>query len=438
MINHKRGYGQSKDFLLKPGVNRFTVNEEGLAYLIYQDDQEHKVEANFATGKINGYFDIEKNTNADWQELLDNASYSYFDVLGEKAMLSFTTDDFRANTEDIERLIGLYDDLVEMEDNFLGLYKYGGVPQTRMYYRTNVDDPDMYMYSTAYRTEYNVGTMDQLTNADNLKTNPWGPAHETGHTHQTRPGIMWLGLTEVTTNIYAQYVQTQWGNDARLDAEDMGDYTNRYEKGFSQSLDHEAHPAIGDVFVKLIPFWQLQLYFNKVVGYHDFYKDVHEYIRTHDDPNTPGKQQLNFVRVCSEIAELDLSDFFKSWGFLTPGTWDIDDYGQGTLTVTQGMVDDLLRDVSQYPKPGDQFKYINEHNIDTYKNGGTVSGGTASISGKEVQVSGSNNVVAYQQERDGDVIFVGVRKAFTLDSYKAGDKIYAVGYDGTKKKININ
>lgn len=436
VLNHNQGYGASQDFVLQPGANRFTVNTEGLAYLMYQDENEHHVKANFATGKINGYFDVSKHTNADWNNLINNAEYDYFDVLGELAMLSFTTGDLRQYTPDIEELIGLYDDIVHLQQDFLGLYKYDREYTTRAYYRTNVDDPNMYMYATAYRTEYNKGTMSAIADPATLRSTPWGPAHETGHVHQTRPGLLWHGLTEVTTNIYAQYVQTEWGNPARLDDEDMGQYNNRYEKGFTVNLYRTTHPAIEDVFVKLIPFWQLQLYFSNVLGEDDFYKDVHEYIRTHDDPPTAGEQQVNFVKITSDIAKKDLSDFFIAWGFLSPTDQNLDDYGDGNIKVTQAMIDEAVNYVSKYPKPDAKIEYLNEQNIAAYRNKGSVTAGSAAISGNSVSISGSSNVAAFEVERGGEIVFISPRSSFTVSSLGSGDKIYAVGYNGDRKEVN--
>lgn len=437
VVNHTQGF-EGEDFLLKPGINRFTVNTEGLAYLIYQDNKnEQKVKANFATGKINGYYDVAKHSKGDWDKLIDQAEYDYFDVLGKKAMLSFTISDLKSNTNDIEELIGLYDEMTEMEQGFLGLYKYDRIPETRAYFRTNTHDADMYMYSTSYRTEYNVGTMSDIANPSTFRNSPWGPAHEIGHTHQTRPGLMWLGLTEVTTNIYAQYVQTQWGNPARLDDEDMGEFNNRYEKGFTENLSNNSHAEIEDVFVKLIPFWQLYLYLHEVEGQTDFYKDLHEYIRTHDNPKSDGEAQLNFVKITSEIAKMDLSDFFKAWGFLTPGSWKIVDYGQGTLSISKKQVDEVIDYVSQYPKPADKIEYITEQSIAAYKSGSTPSIGSISLSGNDAQVSGISNAVVIEQERNEKVIFRATRSNFTVQSIDKSDKFYAVGYNGAREKLEV-
>lgn len=438
VVNHNQGFG-GEDFVLQPGLNRFKVNTEGLAYLIYQDEQDYSVKANFATGKINGYFDISKHTNADWQELIGKAEYSHFDILGEFAHLTFTTDDLSQNTNDIEELIGLYDELVDMEQEFMGLYKYDRANKTRMYFRTNTHQ-DTYMFATSYRTEYSKGTMGALTIAQTFKSSPWGPAHEVGHVNQTRPGLKWLGMTEVTNNIHSLHIQTSWGNGARIDVEDLGEYNNRYEKGFTNLLNKKAHAAEGDVFVKLIPFWQLELYLADVLGQEDFYKDVHEVIRVSDNQPNPGASQVEFVKIASDVAQLDLTEFFKAWGFLTPGSFDLDDYGQGNLTVTQQMVNDAVAYVKSkgYPEPDTAFEYITDSNLDIFQTQGNLEGGTATISGNSIEISGAKNAVAFQHEKEnGTVIYISPKSSFTTNTFTEGDKIFALSKTGERKEVNL-
>ncbi|MCM4169103.1 hypothetical protein KCTC52924_00131 [Arenibacter antarcticus] len=438
VVNHNEGFG-GIDYVMQPGVNRFKVDTEGLAYLMYQDENEYEVKANFATGKINGYFDIAQHTNDDWKELITNAEYSFFDVLGEFAHLTFTTDDLRQHTPDITELIGLYDDIVDLEQDFLGLYKYDRANKTRMYFRTNTHQ-DMYMYATSYRTEYHKGTMPALCNPSTLKASPWGPAHEVGHVNQTRPGLRWLGMTEVSNNIYSLYVQTTWGNDARIDAEQLNPYNNRYEKAFTEIIaDNLAHGEHGDVFCKLVPFWQLQLYFSNVLGNEDFYKDVHERIRVSDNPSSHGAAQVEFAKICSDIAETDLTAFFTAWGFLKAVNADLDDYGQGTITVTQSMVDEAISYIQSkgYPEPEMKLQFLHEQNLHIFKNKGALSVGKAYVSNKKITISGTNNAAVYQQERGGAVIHISPRDAFTVTSFSPTDKIFAVGYDGERKEISV-
>jgi hypothetical protein len=119
------------------------------------------------------------------------------------------------------------------------------------------------------------------------------------------------------------YIQAIFGNRSRLLDERLrsnfdGTWNNRYEKGFTEMLTGKTiHSDHGDVFCKLIPFWQLQLYSSNVKGYTDFYADVHEQIR--NLPTIPGdaQQQLNFTRICCDVTKTDLSEFFERWDMLT-------------------------------------------------------------------------------------------------------------------------
>lgn len=438
VVNHNQGFG-GIDYVLQPGVNRFKVNTEGLAYLIYQEETQYEVKANFATGKINGYFDVAKHQKEDWRELIDNAEYSHFDVLGKYAHLTFTSDDLRQYTPDITELIGLYDDIVDLEQDFLGLYKYDRANKTRMYFRTNTHQ-DMYMFATSYRTEYNKGTMPALCDPSTLRSSPWGPAHEVGHVNQTRPGLRWLGMTEVSNNIYSLYVQTTWGNGARIDVENVAPYNNRYEKAFTEILGANlAHGEHGDVFCKLVPFWQLQLYFSNVLGNTDFYKDVHEIIRVNDDPASSGAAQVEFAKICSDVAQTDLTEFFIDWGFLKVVNAELDDYGQGTINVTQTMVDKAIASIQSkgYPKPQMKLQYLHEQSLNTFQSTAGLSVGSASVTGNSITVSGTSNAVVYQQERNGDIIYISARDTFSVTSFDTTDKIYAVGYDGERKEISV-
>lgn len=438
VVNHNQGFG-GIDYVLKPGVNRFKVNTEGLAYLIYQDRTQYEVKANFATGLINGYFDSAKHQKEDWKELIDNAAYGYFDVLGEYAHLSFTTDDFRQHTPDITELIGLYDDIVDLEQDFLGFYKYDRANPTRMYFRTNTHQ-DMYMFATSYRTEYHKNTMPALCNPNSLRSSPWGPAHEVGHVNQTRPGLRWLGMTEVTTNIYSLYVQTTWGNAARIDEEKVEPFNNRYEKAFTEILATGlAHGDHGDVFCKLVPFWQLQLYFSNVQGFKDFYKDVHEKIRVNPNPSTAGAAQVEFAKICSEIAQTDLTEFFIKWGFLKAVNKDLDDYGQGTIQVTQKMVDDAIAYIKAkgYPEPEMKLEFLHEQSLPVFQSKGTLQVGSASVSNNTISISGTSNAVVYQQERNGEIIHIAARNTFKVASFNSTDKLFAVDYKGDRTEISV-
>lgn len=358
-------------YALAEGVNILKMTDSGLVYVMYLTDTgtEQPVDLHFASGVVNGYFDSRKHTAADWKRLLENATDTYFDVLGQYAHLTFNTNDFRQYTPDGQALINVYDKIASLQQDFMGLNKYNKQFNNRIYLHTVYGNA--YMFATSYHTAYHQGTLKNICDVSKLTGDPlWGPAHEIGHCNQTRPGLKWHGMTEVTTNIYSLATQAAFGNRSRLIDEKMRDYANRYEKAVATIVDKKiAHNTSDDVFCKLVPFWQLKLYIHDVLGQHDFYKDVHEMVRLNPDPATAGECQLQFVKFTCQAAKLDMTGFFEKWGFLTPVDTMVEDYGDRRFTVTQQQVDNLKEEIKAlgYPKPQhDNIHLINDDNLNDY------------------------------------------------------------------------
>lgn len=367
--NLEEGFG-GITYPLSTGLNKLKTNSDGLLYVMYHTNEatEPSVKINIATGKVNGYFDSQKHTKEDWSRILAKANYKDFDVLGKYAHLTFGTEYFKVYTPDGLALIDKYDELVYLEQDFMGLVKYDKMFKNRMNFVTEYDDTK-YMYASSYRTAYVRSTFPELCNVSKLSTTSvWGPAHEVGHCNQTRPGLKWGGMTEVTNNIHSLYVQTKFGNTSRIQADNTYDaaYKAIVEKGI-------AHNACDNVFYKLIPFWQLKLYLCDALGKKDFYKDLYEHYRTHPDLNssigTHGIYQLDFVKNACNIAQLDLTEFFEKWGFLTPIDTVIDDYGNYAFTITQKQINNVKSEIALkgYSKPGKDFTKITDSNIETFK-----------------------------------------------------------------------
>lgn len=76
------------------------------------------------TGEVNGYFDIRKHKASQWQTLLENTTYKYFDVLGKYTHLTFPVESFKQYTPDGKALIDVFDRIVALEHEFMGLNKY--------------------------------------------------------------------------------------------------------------------------------------------------------------------------------------------------------------------------------------------------------------------------------------------------------------------------
>jgi len=352
-------------YALKTGLNKFKVSNDGLIYVLYHTPTgtESEVKINIATGYVNGYFDSKKHKKEDWTTLLNKATFEHFDLIGEYAHMTFQTDMFRQYTSDGLALINKYDDLVRMEQDFMGLFKYNKAFKNRMYFL--VMSNSSLMHASSYYTGYDVGTQGLLLTLGRFTTDPWGPAHEVGHINQTRPGLKWLGMTEVTNNIHSLYIQTEWGNRSRLIVD------NVYSKAFAEIRDVDiAHNVHTDVFCKLVPFWQLKLYMHDVLKKEDFYKDVYEKIRINTDPTSDGACQLEFVKIVCDVAKLDLAEFFETWGFLSPVDFEYkDDYGKAQFTITQDMVTACKAYITSkgYPKPNHKVQNITDENIESFK-----------------------------------------------------------------------
>ncbi|MDR1090191.1 MAG: M60 family metallopeptidase [Prevotella sp.] len=359
---------------LSTGMNKIKAANTGLMYIMYytKTGEEKPIKVNIVTGTVNGYFDSRKHKKDDWSRLLAKATFRHFDVLGKYASMTFETSAFREYTPDGLALINKYDDLVSLEQEFMGLYEYDREYKNRAYFLVIYDS---FMYATGYYTAYNTGTQADILNLQSFSANAcWGPAHELGHIHQTRPGLKWLGMAEVTNNIHSLYVQTTWGNQSRLIYD--GFYKEAFSSLLKKGIPHNAYPGSGGShhFVKLVPFWQLKLYMIDILGKTNFYKDIYEALRNQEDVDTSviteGYYQLNFVKLACESAQLDLTEFFEAWGFLTPIDIEMDDYGKDKFIITQAQINEVKAEIAakNYPKPKHSNIYdIRDDNLNNFK-----------------------------------------------------------------------
>lgn len=454
-------YGLS--YNLRDGINKITVTEKGLLYILYQDNDYRAapaIKVHIASGEVNGYFDIRKHSASDWKKMLDGSKCEYFDVMGEYSHLTFPTQRFRDYTSDGEKLIRSFDDIVRAEQEFMGLMKYHRTFPNRMHLIVVYKG---HMYATAFYTAYNNTTLPNLCDVSKLTTGEcWGPAHEIGHCNQTRPGFKWQGTTEVTNNVMSQYIQTVlFKQPSRLQTEDMKDGTpNRYARAWRDIIaagaSHAEFPNGSDVFCKLVPLWQLQLYFGEVLGRSPektsdksgFYADIYEHIRSNPDLATAGEQQTEFVYICSKVAKLNLLDFFTKWGFLKPIDTIIDDYGKGPMKFDQARADEIIKRVNNlgYPAPDIALEYISDNNKELFKTKPAVIGGTASRNGDDIILNNWKNVVVYEVRDASDklvfasegVLTPSSKATFKITSgWKSGYKVYAVSATRQKTEVKL-
>jgi hypothetical protein len=472
------GFDNNVEYNLVRGLNRITVSKQGMVYVMYHTDKlddstAEPVKMHFLNGVVSGYYDSQDpKLKNRWSELLNNTTYKYFDVLGKYSHLLFETADFRKYTGDKgPELIDIYDKITYYEMEMMGLAKYRGLFRNRMLYEVNYDSG---IYATSYRTSYYKGMMDSSCSVERLTTNGsdysdalWAPCHEVGHVNQTRPDLRWIGMVDVTNNVMASYIATTiFGLDDRLQVEPIDGCRNRFSSAWTGVIatkaphgNFVAPSGKNDQFCKLIPFWQLELYFGKVLGMTPtqqadkggFYPEVFEYARNFNSTGkSNGELQLEFVYNCSKASGYDLTDFFDKWGFLQPVSLTVDDYGKEPLIVTQEKIDEVKTRIANLnlPTPDVALEYISDNTVEYYKTPDVpvVKGEDAVISGRQVTIKNWKNVVTYEvQNASGNVFYISSGETtpsttaqFSIyEDWKNDNKIYAVSAKGLRTLVPV-
>ena len=205
-------------------------------------------------------------------------------------------------------------------------------------------------------------------------------------------------------------------------------------------ITNKPHGKEKDVFCKLVPFWQLQLYISEVLGMTDFYKDLHEDVRNSPDSNDHGQNQLDFIVRCCRSSKLDLTEFFTQWGFLTEIDEMINDYGDKKLTITKEQILKTKKQIKdlKYKAPNHDFKYICDNNIALYKENKPIKKGTIKIEDNTITLNGWENVAAYEVYENGKLIFISHDPTFKINpSDNSKFEIIAVPVKGKKVTATI-
>jgi len=473
-------------YQLVEGKNVLTMQGSGLAYISYYSEMpQHSapVTINITNGKINGYFDPREHTSRDWLNLMSNSAYPKFDIVGEYTHLVYDKAALRQNSPfDGSHLIRLYDTIVNWQKIQAGIYKYGHDYPNRMLAVSGTGG-GWYAGGLGVHLDLTWGP-ESVTDANRLDL--WGIPHEFGHINQIRPGLRWIGMTEVTNNIHSlwAYYKLNKVNKkyTRLESEEFTNGSGTQERAgnrFNAFIDatHIGRNALQDFdedyhFRVLIPFWQLQLYYQVAgacrdapeltyeedpdvpgVDYAHWYGIVAEKVRNTDVSGmSNGELLLSFVRNTCDAVQEDLTGFFANTGFLQPIDKDIDDYGIGRLTVTQAQIDATTTAIkAQYPnKPvSPVISYISAHSVDMFKYRRFLDGSTGD--GVElVEDDGApyllvdhniwKNAVAYEAYDSTDrmihVTITGTGDLTNKTTYvqypEGAYKVYAIGYNGQK------
>lgn len=466
---------------LQNGLNVFQLTHGGLGYISYfnNDDSLNDVQVNIVSGRINGYFNKVTSDSLEWPNLMAKTTYPMIDLVGEYVHLVYHREPVRnSNPLEGNRLLERYDTIVKHQRMQMGWFKYDRSPKNRQLTYSDYGG-GWWAGGMGVHLDLTWG-VESVVNPDKLDL--WGIPHEYGHINQMRPDLRWIGTTEVTNNIYSVWADYHMNNDnvpySRLERERLpaAPGVNSREGGringaiYDYAINNEALQGAADydVFKVLVPFWQLQLYYQLAgasrnapilsfdyptdyngIHYAHWYGTVAETVRNANHSNlTHGEYLLNFVINTCDAVQEDLTDFFLKTGFLKPIDRTIDDYGVGHLKITQEQIDETIALIQSknYTQPVSPYiHYISAHSIEAFKDQLPISGET----GMGVVVNNTyltvdhnewKNVVAYETYNAQDQLMIvsisgtgDLSNQTTRVYYPQGAvKVYAVGFDGQK------
>ena len=419
-------------------------------------------------GVVNGYWDKARHTDADWIDMSKNLfSGDVVQVKGERIMFHMSR---RYITEccsaTITDAIGWWDDMIRWQQDVMGLEEV--YPTKCNNLNCAISLTTGYQSATHYRTQYAETYINNLlpyekmmSNADNC----WGPAHENGHVHQA--AIQSVGTSEVSNNFFSNLTLFK-----------LGRYTSRGSSNeviFNDYGNHKPY-ILRDGATTMRSFWQLYLYFHEVVGDSTFYPRVFKAMRATPmkarDPQyyanyvNGNEDLLLFAKACCDAAQMDLSEFFRFWGYLEiTDKQYIDDYASYYLTNRKSDVGEFLAHAAQYPKAPSIIFIEDRVKAEKRTDGGegnkqhhgnaVAVGGAGDVghytdfkntsvqaegylynkSGAKITISGGTGAVGFKvyAKADGALLYGSNRLSFTLPAEMASQElvIVAAQADGT-------
>ena len=369
--------------MLKKGLNVVDGSPNALFYILYIADTKSMtktlsewpdIKIHIEGGIVNGYYDVARKSDVDYKAILAKATNERFTVKGGQALFHFKTSTYRSIwPRTIDKSICWFDSLTVWEKELAGIsesvasgkragapfYLTGGVSYFPLYY----NNPNFavegeatdggFANSSSFRTMYNTaGCVQSSFDVSRTATfDDWCAAHECGHNNQGP--ITVEGGTEVSNNLFSNYIRFHTGlvtsNGSPLST--IMDESARHEPFFTRSLDSQMRM-----------YWQLYLYYHLAQKNTSFYPTLFNALR--DDPLERYQSNtgcLKFVRKVCEIAQEDLTDFFRIWGFFEPLTnYTVNDYGAHSMTITQSDIDNTLAEIAQYPKKNREIIFIED------------------------------------------------------------------------------
>lgn len=147
-----------------------------------------------------------------------------------------------------QRMVDLFDTVVEREWALMGLFKYHNNPDKRLFANRmylHIEHQSKNPYSSTNHTAYVPSYAEVFCSPERMKARSWVLGHEIGHSNQTRPGLKWTGTTEVTNNIMSMDVSIYLSGESKLNSVQTSTGKPTTKKQLTTSLQEITHTACG-------------------------------------------------------------------------------------------------------------------------------------------------------------------------------------------------
>lgn len=312
----------------------------------------------------------------------------------------------------------------------------------------------------------------------------WGPGHEIGHQHQSAMTVN--GLTEVTNNLFSNVAVWYMGlGTSRVNgSEGCLDRVNAmYQEGTHFLFHHQIDGAAQNLWSQTQMYYRLWLYFHRIGKNTAFFPRLYEMCRQYRLSNnalgsyegishTSGTMStLRFYEHACEAAKMDLTEFFRAYGFFVPLDHELrDDYANSYYTQTQDEINASIARVKAkgYPETVVPL-FINDcvaiptyghdgKTVRSYWDNETAQGKNAllgmytscmdesvaaegylyNIVNGEIRIvrsSGAKGAIGFIAYNNGNLVAFTNNYTVSLPAGVTTADIYAVQADGTKVKL---
>ncbi len=363
----------SGTYPLDQGINKITLDRDGLLYVMYHTDistkkKNIKVHIPVGSGKVNGYFDITKHNDKDWQKLIAKAGHSMFDIVGTHSMMILATEYLKKySPENITNSVNVWDKSVAAMWKIMGFDQYPK-PHNNRQLGTSVGQ-GAHMFATWYYCGYSTGDngvtlKNEVIAPGILQGNRlWGIGHEIGHCYQ-HP-FNWRSMSESSNNFFAQLILDQVTNptNGNTNASDMENPCKYLlEEAVKGKPFHDMNGWVKWGFAQN----SFYLYFHKLGINPNFYPTLFESLRRKplsNDPYEVSKAHLAwYERVCN-VAKTDFTDDFEIFNWFVPIDIKGHQYGDYSFKMTKKMADDAKARIAakNYSKPKYRIAFMHQH-----------------------------------------------------------------------------